>query len=193
MRANLTVILVSVLWVVSEVVLVITKRSQKSAAKAADRGSQRILWLAILVSITGGVFAASTGLGAMPGQRSVWTLVGLLLILSGLVIRWLAILTLKESFTVDVAISPGQRIIERGIYRFVRHPSYSGSLLSFLGLGISFANWLSILAIIVPITVAFLHRVRIEEAALHQAFGEEYAGYARRTRRFVPFLFLTLL
>jgi protein-S-isoprenylcysteine O-methyltransferase len=184
------VIGISVIWVASEIVLAVVKRSRTGRA---DQSSQLILWGTILASIAAGVLIAMTGIGTIMSHRPVWVLAGMLLIVVGLIIRWVAILTLKESFTVDIAISPGQRIIDRGIYRFIRHPSYTGSLASFLGLAITFANWLSILVIIIPITGAFLYRVRIEEAALHQAFGEEYAGYARRTRRFVPFLFLTLL
>jgi len=190
MKINFLVLAVCALWVSSEVLLVVTKRSQKGQAKAADRGSQKLLWATILISITIAVLAQRGDVGAVPGLRSLWDIIGQVLIAGGLAIRWAAILTLKDFFTVDIAIVPDQRIIDRGIYRFIRHPSYTGSLISFLGLGITFANWLSILAIIIPITGAFLYRVRIEEAELHRAFGDEYAAYVQRTRRFVPFLFL---
>jgi protein-S-isoprenylcysteine O-methyltransferase Ste14 len=188
MRINLLVLVVCTVWIVSEMILVVTKRSQKDTTRVGDRGSQKILWLAIVVSITVAVFAARTGFGTIPGSRGLWDVAGLVLIAGGLAIRWAAILTLKEFFTVDIAIAADHQIIDRGVYRFVRHPSYTGSLVSFLGLGITFANWLSILAIIIPITGAFMYRVHIEEAALREAFGDEYAKYASRTRRFVPFL-----
>jgi protein-S-isoprenylcysteine O-methyltransferase Ste14 len=72
------------------------------------------------------------------------------------------------------------------MYRFVRHPAYAGSLISFLGLGHYFSNYLSILVISVPICVAFLHRVHIEEEALIHAFGSEYLDYCASTKRFIP-------
>jgi protein-S-isoprenylcysteine O-methyltransferase Ste14 len=193
MNLMFLVIGISVLWVASEIVLTGGKRSRRDRSKRADQSSQLILWATILASIAAGVLVAMTGIGTIMSHRRVWVLAGMMLIVAGLIIRWVAILTLKKSFTVDVAISPGQRILQRGIYRLVRHPSYTGGLLSFLGLGVSFANWLSILVIIVPTTAAFLHRVRIEEAVLFEAFGDEYAGYASRTRRFIPFLFNMLL
>jgi protein-S-isoprenylcysteine O-methyltransferase len=46
-----------------------------------------------------------------------------------------------------------------------------------------------LLALIVPIGWAFLRRIEIEESALTRALGEDYAAYARRTRRLVPFVY----
>ena len=100
--------------------------------------------------------------------------------------RWIAILTLGRLFTVDVAIQANHAVVQSGLYRLVRHPSYSGLLLAFLGLGISFGNWMSILVLMVPIFLAVLNRVRKEEHALIAALGSEYVEYCSRTKRFIP-------
>ncbi len=189
MNLNLLFIVTSALWVLSELVLLVTKRSRNRGAESADSGSQRTLWLAITLSITVGYFAAANRLLPLPGSVHVWRIAGLVLIMAGLAVRWTAIMTLKEFFTVDVAIATGQRLIDRGIYRRVRHPAYTGMLLSFLGLGLAFGDALSVVIILIPITLAVLHRVRIEEAALNEALGPVYANYAQRTRRLIPFLF----
>ena len=100
--------------------------------------------------------------------------------------RWVAILTLGRFFTVDVAIQPGHAVVQTGLYRMVRHPSYSGLLIAFLGIGVTFVSWLSILGLLVPITLAVINRVVKEEQALLNSLGPEYAAYCARTKRFIP-------
>lgn len=80
-------------------------------------------------------------------------------------------------------------MIESGPYRLVRHPSYTGALLAFLGFGFSLGNWLALLVIIVPIFVAFAYRIKVEERALVDALGDRYVSYARRTKRLLPFIY----
>jgi protein-S-isoprenylcysteine O-methyltransferase Ste14 len=67
--------------------------------------------------------------------------------------------------------------------------AYTGSLLTFVGLGICGGNALSLLVLVAPIALAFLHRIVIEEAALKSALGSRHADYADRTRRLVPFIY----
>ena len=106
-----------------------------------------------------------------------------------MLIRWTSILKLKDSFTVDVSIRKDQTIIKDGIYKFIRHPSYSGSLLSFLGLSLVFTNVFTILIIVVPITIAFLHRIKIEENVLTDVIGTEYVEYSKQTKKLIPFIY----
>jgi protein-S-isoprenylcysteine O-methyltransferase Ste14 len=87
---------------------------------------------------------------------------------------------------VDIAIDSHHPVVRSGLYRFVRHPSYVGLLIAFLGLGVFFANWLSILGLLIPITLAVLNRVAKEEQALLDALGSEYADYCSQTKRFIP-------
>ena len=99
-----------------------------------------------------------------------------------------SILTLRKYFTTNVAIRDDHRIIKSGVYRFVRHPSYSGSIISFFGLGLVFVNWLATIILVVPITIAFMKRIKIEERALENAFGEEYISYRKSTWLLFPWL-----
>jgi protein-S-isoprenylcysteine O-methyltransferase Ste14 len=154
-----------------------------------DRFSIRKLWITIFISVNLGVLIGLQRIGHFePGSR-IFPIAGITLIVCGLVVRWFAILSLKHQFTVDVSIRKNHRMIKEGLYRFVRHPAYAGSLLSFLGLGLYFSNCLSLLIIIVPICVAFLHRVQIEEEVLIHAFGREYLDYCASTKRFIPGIF----
>jgi len=186
MTLNLIVLLVCLIWLVSEVVLARVKHSKKTESAGQDKSSLRILWMTILISVPGGILAGVTGIGSMAVRGHLLSLAGLLLIILGLAVRWTAILTLKRYFTVDVSIAGNHQIIKKGIYRIIRHPAYAGSLLSFLGLGLSFSNWLSTAVILIPIGAAFLYRIRVEERVLSEVFGEEYVKYCKTTKRLVP-------
>jgi len=81
---------------------------------------------------------------------------------------------------------PSTSCVDSGPYRYVRHPTYTGALLTFVGLGFCFGNWLTLLFLTLPIIGAFLWRIRIEERALTEALGEDYRAYMRRTKRLIP-------
>ncbi len=73
-----------------------------------------------------------------------------------------------------------------GPYRIVRHPSYTGALMAFLGLALCLANWASLAVLLVQIFLVFRWRVHVEEAALIDALGEPYRDYMKRTKRLIP-------
>lgn len=181
--------IVIVLWLASEIRLAVTRRSQSNVAPGADRSSLRVLWITITLAMFAGAVLSRFRVGVLPGDGRAWAIAGLALILLGILVRWIAIVTLARAFTVDVAIAPGQDVVERGIYRRIRHPSYTGSLLSCLGMGLVFGNALSLVAVLAPITLAFLYRIRVEEAALRAAFGDAYTRYSARSWRILPFIY----
>src|SRR5207249_1027008 len=106
--------------------------------------------------------------------------------LAGIAIRATAILTLQRFFTVRVMIQEGHQLVEHGVYSMVRHPSYSGALVSFVGLGLAFGNWLSLIVIAGAALAAFSYRIHVEEQALLAHFGDRYRQYAAHTRRLIP-------
>jgi protein-S-isoprenylcysteine O-methyltransferase len=108
---------------------------------------------------------------------------------AGLVLRWYSILHLGRFFTVNVAIAADHQLVDTGPYRFVRHPSYTGALLAFIGFALVLRNWASVLMISVPIAFAFLYRISVEERALVQALGERYRAYIKRTKHLIPFVY----
>ena len=107
----------------------------------------------------------------------------------GLTLRWYSIIYLGRFFTANVAIHSGHEIIDTGPYKRIRHPSYTGALLAFLGLALSLANWVSLAVVLVPILLAFSRRISIEENALASALGSPYTNYMRRTKRLAPFIY----
>ena len=189
MILNIIFYIISFVWIISEIVLSKMKKSDlESSIKNYDKNTLRNLWITIILSVAIGVLASRFALGRfsiLPYQQ----ISGLVLIALGLLIRWMAILKLKENFTVDVSVRKDQSIAKDGIYKFIRHPAYLGSLLSFLGLSLMFTNVFTLLIIIIPITISFLHRINIEEKVLTQEIGTEYKEYSTQTKKLLPFIY----
>jgi protein-S-isoprenylcysteine O-methyltransferase len=183
------IMVVIVLFPISEIALAVLKRANPRAATVDDRGSMRFLWLVISASVCAAIGFQWLPAAAIHAPAVVLRMLGLGLLLVGLAVRWLSILTLGRFFTVNVAVQRDHSLIEAGLYRYVRHPSYSGLLLAFLGLGVFFANWLSLTVLVVPVALAVVRRIGIEERALLDALGVPYVEYSSRTKRLVPGLF----
>jgi len=176
-------------WVVSEVGIAVATRTRRSDGNVQDRGSQLLLWVVILASITACESIRYTVRAAMFGRAHWLVLASVAVLVLGLAIRWTAILTLGKSFSANVAIRDAQRVHKAGLYRFVRHPSYLGLMLIFLAIGLHARNWISLALVLVPTFLALSYRIHVEEGALSEAFGEEYAAYRRGTKRLVPGVF----
>ena len=146
----------------------------------------RLLWSVILLSVIMAIAFQWVPRARLHVSATLQHTLAFGLIIAGLTIRWSSILTLGPLVTVDVAIHPDHNLVETGLYKYIRHPSYAGLLLAFLGLGVFFANWLSILVLFVPISLAVVNRIAKEEAALRSALGEPYAAYCARTKRLIP-------
>jgi protein-S-isoprenylcysteine O-methyltransferase len=173
---------------ISEVCLALTRRASKRSI-SRDRHTLLLLWGVILVSVWLSISCVAWFPSAALPHRRGFYLIGLGLFVCGIALRWYSIWYLGRYFTVDVAIAHEHRVIDSGPYRFIRHPSYTGALLAFPGFGFGLGNWMSILAVMLPITAAFLWRIHVEERALMEALGESYRVYVQRTKRLVPFLF----
>ena len=114
---------------------------------------------------------------------------GLCLMLLGEGLRIAALRTLGRFFTMRVAVLEGHRVVREGLYRFVRHPAYTGWFLLSLGVGIFFGSLIGVLGTSLFVLVLGW-RVRVEEAALAGQLGEEYRRYmAEVPSRFLPFVF----
>jgi protein-S-isoprenylcysteine O-methyltransferase Ste14 len=177
------------IYLVSEILLNLTRRSRSKTGTKQDRSTLAIIWLVIAISVMAGVFVAQNVQAAALPHGRMFASAGLMLFVMGLILRWWAIITLGRFFCVDVTIEKDHELVERGPFRVVRHPSYTGVLLAFLGFGLSIGNWAALLVILVPIGAAFIHRMNVEEDALSRALGPCYAEYMKRTKRLVPLVY----
>ena len=181
--------LLGFIYVLSELGLAFKKRANVAAGRDVDQGSLGLLWLVIVVSVTLAFNLAYLLPRAAIPEAPALRFLGMALFAAGLAIRWYAIIHLGRFFTVNVSIAADHRLIDTGPYRIVRHPSYTGALMAFLGLGLCMANWASLLTLLVPIAYVFQRRIQVEEAALLAALGDEYRDYMQRTRRLIPSIY----
>ncbi|MDQ2833231.1 MAG: isoprenylcysteine carboxylmethyltransferase family protein [Acidobacteriota bacterium] len=176
-------------WVVSEVLVLLVTRTRADKGDVRDRGSLLILWPVIAASLTlGSWFGEAHAPTIFAGAHWV-RLVSVGVLAVGIGIRWTAILTLGRSFSVNVAIRATQTVHRSGVFRVVRHPSYSGLLLILAAIGLHTRSWIGLAIITIFPAMALLYRIHVEEAALRDAFGSEYESYSRTTRRLVPGLY----
>ncbi len=126
---------------------------------------------------------------AISWQRTGLFFLGETAILLGVALRWSAIRQLGGYFTRDVAVSSDQHVVQEGLYRLIRHPAYSGTFLTMLGVGLVVTNWASLASLLAFVFLGHLYRVAVEEKALVQTIGQPYLEYMRRTKRFIPWVF----
>jgi protein-S-isoprenylcysteine O-methyltransferase Ste14 len=177
------------LWIIPETILSIRLRSEIDAQKA-DRGSKFVVIGSVFLGIYLGFIAACFVPSLFVGThwKAVFSL-GIAVWLGGIFLRLYSIRILGRFFTFDVAIANGHRIVEQGPYRWLRHPSYLGSLLSQVGFGMTLTNWLAMLLPVCCVATAYAYRIPIEEQALVRGLGSDYSDYMRRTWRLIPFVY----
>lgn len=175
------------LWFASEI-RILWRRRSGDATHARDAGTLRLLVVVIAASVALAAGFDGLDVARFPRllQAPLWWL-GIALMAGGMALRWWSIHVLARHFTVDVAIRADHELVRRGPYRLLRHPSYTGLLMTFIGFALGLGNWLS-LAAMLPVVLALLWRIQVEERVLAAAFGDRYASYARETRRLIPFV-----
>ena len=142
--------------------------------------------LALLVAF---IVALAVPGAAIPRARQFIFWTGLGFLAAGALLRRHCFRMLGEYFTSAVRARPDQPVVERGAYRWVRHPSYTAAGLMFVGIALALTNWLSLGIVVVAITATYAYRIHVEERVLLETLGERYRQYMRRTKRLVPFLF----
>ena len=176
------------MWFLSEIILNSFLRSGKSDKQSSDKNTLLLLWVSIIISITIGVFLSKTTYIPVLKSEQI-ALIGISAIIIGIIIRLVAIKQLGKFFTVDVTIRENHQLLQSGLYKFLRHPSYTGSLISFLGFGLSLNNWLSLFIVFLPVLFSIIHRINIEEKVLTERFGKQYSDYIAGTKRLIPFVY----
>jgi len=154
------------------------------------RPAERWSLVVVVATIVGALFVAlrlarwhATTIGA---GRWLFFVLGLVLMATGTAVRAWAVVVLGRHFTVEVRVQPGQTVVDRGPYRWVRHPAYTGLIVFLVGVGLALTNWLSLIVLAVVPTAGLLVRIRSEERVLDAALGEDYRRYALGRRRLFP-------
>lgn len=162
-------------------------RRLPGAHRARDRFSSEALMAATVLNVAALPVLAATGFGRLPAGSAWAAGIGLALAAGGTALRFWAIGTLGGRFTSAVVVAEDQAVVERGPYRWVRHPGYAGALAFGGGVATAIGNGVALALFVATYGAAVVYRVRVEELALHEVLGERYADYAARTRwRLLP-------
>jgi protein-S-isoprenylcysteine O-methyltransferase Ste14 len=157
-----------------------------SPGEREDRSNRWIIWAVTVVGLL------SAYLPAWTDRIDFWTLdgdavrwIGVVLCAAGGALRIWPVFILGNRFSGLVAIQPGHTLMTTGVYRFIRHPSYLGLLISALGWGLAFRSGVGVL-LAVLLLPPLMARIRSEERLLQSQFGAEYDAYRGRTSRLIP-------
>lgn len=180
-------VLVAVGLVLASRELIVRRYLTADSATVDDRRSFLVLWTVTAVGTTLALFVPFSSVGRLPAASSVFWL-GIVVMLAGFLVRMAAVRELGRLFDHHIVVTPAHEVVDSGPYSWVRHPAYTGAIVTYLGIGLVCGNWVSLLATTASALAAYGYRVRSEEATLrHELDG--YESYCRRVPyRLVPFL-----
>ncbi|HKA01079.1 MAG TPA: isoprenylcysteine carboxylmethyltransferase family protein [Candidatus Solibacter sp.] len=134
------------------------------------------------------VFAAAFNLPSVSTQTffhsELLSWVGILLCLAGLGLLLLSLVAFGKSFRVGIDVDHPDKLVTTGVFAVSRNPIYVAFGCVLLGQFLVFPNW--ILLVYLAAGVWLFHRqISREEEFLRQHYGQEYAEYCRRVRRYL--------
>jgi protein-S-isoprenylcysteine O-methyltransferase Ste14 len=182
------IVVIAFLYGFFEVFMHLRQRRKGKVVTQSDKGSLSLLYILITTGYFLSFSIGSTKTGRIYHWNSLFA-IGMILVVVGFVIRIKAIMTLKQYFTYSVTQVEDHKLIERGLYKRIRHPAYLGQMLIYIGISTSLSNWLSILFMMIPISIGYIYRIRIEERFMIEQLGEDYLRYQNQTKRLIPMIF----
>jgi len=172
-------------WLMIDVIVVF--RLKTGSAENRDHRSLKLLMIGGPVVYATCIALSYGTMGAMHSVSLQW--IGVAIMVIGIAVRSLAIAQLGRFHTPNVAIRSDHQLKAEGMYAYVRHPSYLGAMIAFFGFALSLGNWLSVIVMMSLTTCLYLYRIKEEEAALADAFGDAFRQYAARTKRLIPWVY----
>ena len=123
------------------------------------------------------------------GRPIAWIAVvaGVLCAAASFRLRWSAIAALGRFWSLHVEIRENHEFVQSGPFRFLRHPTYFSMILELLAFGLIFNAWWMLLIIPLGFIPVLILRLRLEEPALVEKFGDAYREYQRRVPMLIPY------
>lgn len=185
---NLVFTIIYLIWFLSETLLNRLLRSKSTDKQNADKNSLLIIWVTVVAAIILAVYISMKYYFPIYSDTNI-RYIGLGIILLGIILRISAVISLGKFFTVDVTIREDHKLKKDGLYKYLRHPSYFASLISFIGFGLSINSWPGLILIVIAVMTVFVFRIKIEEKILIGQFGAEYIDYKKSTKGIIPFVY----
>jgi len=153
-----------------------------------DKGTAlQNLWTVLIVQL---ITIIEATYYRFPGSFTwdIFVSLSLALMVLGLILRTWAVVTLGKFFTWHVTVQENQKVIRNGPYRFIRHPSYTGAMLTYFFATIYLHSWFSMIIAVFILPLAFMRRIKLEEMTLKQNLGQDYEQYCREVKALIPFV-----
>jgi protein-S-isoprenylcysteine O-methyltransferase Ste14 len=180
-------IVLSAFWAGLEAWLIIRDRRRGKGKTTVDGKTRNYNFLAITLSpAVAAVVTAVPGVSDLGVRSLPVLLIGICVMAFGLGLRIWSVATLGKYFRTTIELEDNQKVIQSGPYRVIRHPSYTGMLLTCLGYGIALQNMVSLVVVAAFPTMALLHRIGVEEVALAAGLGPAYVSYQKKSKKLIP-------
>jgi protein-S-isoprenylcysteine O-methyltransferase Ste14 len=182
--------IISACWILFSVIWLLGAVSTKRSIYR-DSGARRLCYwillvLAFLLLTKRYRLPYPLNVRIIPATETVEWMAGILC-MAGLAFCLWARATLGRNWSGTITLKEGHELIERGPYRFVRHPIYTGLLAMFLTTSIAFGHLGGFVAVILAFA-SFWIKLGEEEKLMRQHFPEQYRSYQQRVKRIIPFV-----
>ena len=121
-------------------------------------------------------------------RLSLVKMAGLGLFLAGVSIRVVAVRTLGKYFSPELRTLQDHRLVDYGIYKYIRHPAYLGTFLFSIGIPLIFSCLYGFL-LMLTLFPCYLYRIKFEERMLLEKLGDEYQKYKKKTKKIIPLIY----
>jgi len=183
----LVLIIASAIWIFAELYLVFRDNTRGKGRTTIDHRTRYYNFVSLIIAISCAAIISWIPLFQFNRRgTSIIFWIGILIICFGLFLRYWSIHLLGKYFSTTIELEDSQKIIQKGPYKWIRHPSYSGIILFCIGYGLAVQNWLSLLIAISLPTIALLYRIKIEEETLTKGLGDDYKVYQKKTKKLIP-------
>jgi protein-S-isoprenylcysteine O-methyltransferase Ste14 len=135
-------------------------------------------------------FIVRLRIGSLDFINGYLIIIGTVAIVAGSAANIIARIQLKGNWANQIKIYEGHTLVNRGLYKIVRHPLYSSIIIMLFGGSVVFSNWLSAILTALVFVPFMCYRARQEEMLLLKEFAE-YADYQKSTGMLFPRIWKT--
>jgi protein-S-isoprenylcysteine O-methyltransferase Ste14 len=183
---NFLFYLSNALWLLEFLVF----KNKKNKSDYQESVSYFLLSFMIILVITATLYLGRNGFGMihLTSYYSIAQIIGILFYIVGLFLRYYGSYILGNNFTRHVQVSASIKLVEKGPYRYLRHPLYLGLFLITIAFPLYTGNLFVFFVFSPFLLIAILYRMNLEEKALIK-LHPEYKTWLDKRYRLIPFLY----
>ncbi len=185
----------STVWILGIVIWTIIRiphrRRARNTAVAVDQksiGERVALSLCIFGLVIAPAVSIATNWFAFADHTTSWIMVGAgtVSMAAFLLLFYYSHKHLARNWSVTLELREDHKLIERGLYRHIRHPMYTSFWLWGLAQALLIPNWVAGFIGLMSVAWLYFSRIDKEEAMMKAQFGAQYEAYCARTKRLIP-------